>query len=145
MAYAKEVTGAWFGVTIPAWLRVFDCRADSSDIAPRSSWGSSLWSSERAEVDLGLRTATERNATTPVSCSTYVDARRADDAELAQQVTRAIAEATRLRDEYETAKAKPAKPGSGGSCLYLPVAVSIANFGWSVISDERTRIVRAFE
>jgi len=141
MGYAIEVIGTWYGIEIPSWLRAFDCRANDAATSP---WGTSLWSSERAEVDMGLRTATSRNATTPVSCSTYTDARRADDAELARQVTRMVEEATRIRAEYLAAKDRPAQPGSGGSCLYLPVAVCMANYGWSVVCDERTMIVRAF-
>jgi len=144
--YSKEITGgSWYGVSIPEWLRVFDCRSSDDDIAPKAPWGEHLWSSERAEVDVGLKRGYgDNDATCVVSCSTYVDARKADEKELARQVSDMVREATRLREEYLKGKEKPAKKGDGGSCLYMPVCITLANYGWSVISDRSTQIVRAF-
>lgn len=144
MSYAIEMVGTWYGVRIPRWLRAFDVRGDvfAKPVAP---WGATLWSSECAEVDLGLRTENDRFGTTPLSCSTYTDARHADDAELARQVKDMVKEARRFRLEYLRAKRLITEHGQGGSCLYMPVAVSMANFGWSIISDTRTCVVRAFQ
>lgn len=143
--YAKEITEkTWFGVEIPEWLRAFDCRANDDEIAPKSPWGTCLWSSERAAVDLGLRTKEECFDTRPLSCSTYTDARTASENELRRQVADMVKEATRLRDEYEHAKQHRAGKDEGGSCLYQPVAICLSNFGWSVLSDTRTQVVRRF-
>lgn len=144
MSYAQEVSGSWFGVKIPEWLRAFDCRASDDEIAPKAPWGSCLWSSERAEVDLGLRSEHERFATSPRGCSTYVDARKADEQELSRQVADMVKAASDMLREYVEAMAKQAPKGAGGSCLYRPVAVALCNYGWSVICDERTMIVRRF-
>ena len=144
MTYAKEIRGTWFGVAIPVWLRAFDCRAPDEEIAPKAPWGATLWSSERAEVDLGLRTEHDRFGTAPFSCSTYTDTRKADEQELARQVRDMIKRAAEMRAEYHAADANRARKGEGGSCLYQPVAVTLSNFGWSVICDERTMIVRRF-
>ena len=141
--YAKEVTGEWYGVSIPAWLRAFDCRASGDDIAPTSPWGTTLWSSERAEVDLGLRTQTNWFSTTPLSCSTYIDARTCSDVECAKQVTDMVKEATKFRAEYEDAKAHEAPKGQGGGVYYQPVAIVMSNFGWSILADNRTGVVRS--
>jgi len=142
--YSKEIKGSWFGVTIPEWLRAFDCRSSEDDIAPRTPWGSYLWSSERAAVDLGLRAEGVYNDTTPVGCSTYIDARTAPEEELRRQVENMVAEATRLREEYLEGKKFPDTEGQGGSCLYMPVAVCLSNFGWSVLADRTQGIVRRF-
>lgn len=158
MGYAKEITGEWYGVKIPAWLRVFDVRCSEEDLfadSSRAPWTIEtkegpkrplLWSGERAEVDCGLRTATERHATTPVSGSHYRDLRTADEAYCAETVRKMIAEAERLRAVYEAAKAA-AKPNKnhGGSCYYMPVFVSLANYGWGVTCDERTMVVEYFQ
>jgi hypothetical protein len=145
MGFSTEVIGTFAGVAIPAWLRVFDCRASDTDAGARSPWGTSLYGSERAAVDIGLRTGNgEYNDTTPISCSTYIDARTADEAEIARQLRDGLKEAAKLLAEFEAAKAKPAKPGDGGSCLYRPVAFCLSNYGWSIMSDAREKVVRAF-
>lgn len=144
MSFAKEISGEWYGVAIPSWLRAFDCRSEDVFADPRSPWGTVLYSDEKAQVDLGLRTETYRYATTPLSCSTYIDARRADDAELARQVRDMAQAATKLHKEWEKAASLLAARGEGGSCVYCPVAICMSNFGWSVLSDERTCRVRRF-
>jgi len=145
MTYAKEIKGEWYGVAIPSWLRAFDCREDDAAPAPRTSWGARLWSTDRATVDMGLRGEGFSYDTRPLSCSTYIDARRADKEELARQVRRMIEAAEKLRAERIEAESRPAKPGKGGSVLYHPVAIAMANYGWAVISDQRTAFVRGFE
>lgn len=142
--YSKEIRGAWSGVQIPDWLRVFDCRNADGEAWVKTPWGSTLLGSERAQVDLGLRTAEGSHATMLLSCSTYIDARTAGEAEIGKQLRDGIKEAEKFRAEYEAAKKRRAKPGDGGSCLYMPVAFALSNFGWCIISDERTMIVRAF-
>jgi hypothetical protein len=144
MTFAKEIVGQWFGVAIPSWLRAFDCRGSGKDLMPRAPWGETLFGGEKASVDLGLRDGTwdGRHDTIPTSCSTYLDARTASESELARQVADMVKEATRLKTEYDTAK--EAAKGVGGSCLYLPIAIEMSNYGWSVISDKRTCKIRAF-
>ena len=141
--YSIEITNrTWYGVTIPEWLRVFDCRGD--DI-PRSPWGTSLFSGERAAVDMGLRTEKEKYDGHPSSCSTYIDSRTAPESELVRQVTDMVKEAERILLEFRDAQERPAKPGAGGSCFYLPVAICLANYGWSVMVDERVKAIRTFD
>jgi hypothetical protein len=140
---AIEITEReWYGVKIPSWLRVFDCRGEDLVIAP---WGSVLWSSKRAEVDLGLRTEKDRFGTTPLSCSTHIDSRTASESELTRQVADMVKEATKLRDQYLEAKKNPGKDKwFGGSGYYLPVAIAMSNFGWNVICDKRTSVTKFF-
>ena len=145
MPFSIEITGTFAGVKIPAWLRVFDCRASDADAGARSPWGTSLYGSERAAVDMGLRAPGEYNDTTPISCSTYIDARTADEAEIARQLRDGLKEAAKLLAEFEAAKASSkGKPANGGSCLYRPVAFCLSNYGWCVLSDAREKVVRAF-
>ena len=142
--YAIEISEReWHGVEIPEWLRVFDCRGD--DLV-KASWGHVLWSSEKAEVDLGLRSDKDRFATTPLSCSTYIDSRTAVESELARQVANMVAEATRLRDQCLEAKQSPGEDkGFGGSGYYLPVAIAMSNFGWDIICDRRISVTKFFQ
>lgn len=149
MGYAKEVIRVWYGVELPEWLRAFDCRAENKDIAPEAPWTNMygkviLWGSERAEVDLGLRSREESHGTTPISCQTYLDARKASESELRSQVLDMVSSAWRLRREWLSAKEHQAAPGEGGGCCYQPVAICMSNFGWSIICDRRTQVVRRF-
>ena len=134
MSHAKEVTGKWFGVEIPVWLRAFDCRGEP--------FAGPYMGSEKAEVDLGLRGGDDRHGTTPMSCQTYIDARTADEVELRRQVTDMVREAEKMKKAYDAAPTKD--QGHGGSCLYLPVAICMSNFGWGVLCDRRTQRVRYF-
>jgi hypothetical protein len=156
MTYAKEIKGTWYGVEIPAWLRVFDCRQSDEDMSEsRAPWTVTtstgehrplLWSGERAEVDCGLRTKDDRHATTPHSCQAYTDFRKANDATCAKYVREMIVEAERERAVYEKAKANPkADKGHGGSCYYMPVFAYLANYGWGVTADQRTMVVEPFQ
>lgn len=142
MGYSTEHTQEWCGVLIPDWIRVFDCRCEDRNAGIKTPWGSYLWGSERAAVDLGLRGEGFYHDTTPLSCSTYIDARTAGDKEVARQLQRALEDAEKFRAEYLAAI--PATPGDGGSCLYLPVAITISNYGWSIVADNRNYVVRAF-
>lgn len=144
MGYSKEIQGIWCGVEIPSWLRAFDVRTAPSECGLRAPWGETLWSAERAMVDLGLKAGYDSHATIPSGCHVYFDMRDCSEAELAKQIASAIADATRLHSEYEHAQVHRAAPGAGGSCYYMPVAISIGNYGWSVICDERTCVIRAF-
>jgi hypothetical protein len=145
MQYAKEVVGEWFGIKLPDGIRAFDCRSENVFEDPPSPWGTTLYSSEKAEVDLGLRTQTEWNGTTPLSCNTYIDARKCSDDELRKQVLDMVEQATKFQDEYIEAAKHMASAGQGGSCLYQVVGVALSNFGWSILCDKRTCIVRRFE
>ena len=143
--FAVEIKEAsWYGVDLPRWIRVFDCRcAKGTEFSAKAPWGATLMGSERAEVDMGLRGETwdERHATTPMSCSTYIDARTCDESELRKQVSDMVREAARMRDTYLKAKENPAKEGEGGGCNYMPVGIALSNFGWSIIADTRTCVV----
>jgi len=144
MLYAIEIKDReWYGVKIPKWLRVFDCRGDEILKAP---WGHTLWSSEKAEVDLGLRTETDRFGTTPLRCSTYIDSRTAAETELTRQVTDMVKEAKQIRVQYLDAKKNPGEDkGHGGSGYYMPIAIAMSNFGWNVICDERISATKFFQ
>jgi len=147
--YATEVVGMWYGVEIPGWLRAFDCRAalgeECNAVGPD---GTTLYGSERAAWDCGLRVIdgscrSERFDTSPTSCQTYIDARTAPVEELRKQVSDMVREATKLRDEYLRMASKPAT--DGGGCYYMPVLIEMSNFGWSVVSDRRTCVVRSYQ
>lgn len=148
--YAKEIKGEWHGVKIPSWIRLFDCRTEEDAKTPKAPWGEYLYGSERAAADLGLRGVLESGErfhydTVPTSCQTYIDSRTCKPEELVRQFSDAVKRAGELRKEYlQTKKNQKEKP-DGGSCLYLPVAIAISNFGWSIISDRRTEVVRGFK
>jgi hypothetical protein len=146
--YSTEVKGEWYGVTIPPWLRAFDCRCEAGkEFSYISPWGATLMGSERAEVDVGLRGASydDCHGTSPTSCQTYIDARTASEDELRKQVSDMVREATKLRDEYLHQATLPETPGQGGSCYYMPVLVALSNFGWSIVSDRRQCVVRSYQ
>lgn len=151
MKCATELTAPkLWSVDIPPWLRVFDCRAaEGMEFANKSPWGTILMGSERAEVDLGLRGQNFWHSSRPSSCSTYTDSRTCPESELTRQLTDAVSDATRLYNEYQDALAKTKAPDyqkpDGGSCLYLPVAIAISNYGWAIISDNRACVVRGFD
>lgn len=147
MGYSKEITGIVFDVSLPDWLRFFDCRASEKELFPEAPWTNMygkviLFGSERAEVDLGLRTKDDRFGTTPTSCQTYVDARVCDSNELSRQVADMVQAATKLRQDWIEAAKHPS--ADGGSCYYKPVAICLSNYGWNVLCDTRTKRVRAF-
>lgn len=85
MQYAIEIVGSFLGVTIPTWLRVFDCRRPIDSTFVRAPWSYTgedgtvhpihLLGSETAEVDLGLRGDGIYHGTTPTSGSGYGDTR----------------------------------------------------------------------
>jgi hypothetical protein len=142
--YAIEITEReWYGVKIPKWLRVFDCRGDDIVKAP---WGRALWSCEKAEVDLGLLSKDNDFTSNPLSCSTHIDSRTAPESELTRQVTDMVKEARRLRVQYLDAKKDPGEDkGHGGSGYYLPVAIALSNFGWNIICDRRESVTKFFQ
>lgn len=142
--YSIEITERqWYGVKVPKWLRVFDCRGAE---LPKTPWGYTLFASEKAEVDLGLRSETDSFGATPISCSTYIDSRLAAEAELIRQVTDMVQRARQLRLQYLAAKKNPGEDkGHGGSAYYLPVAVTLSNFGWSVLCDRRVSVTKFFQ
>lgn len=150
MSYAIERKGEWAGVVLPEWLRFFDCRCgdkgmpEGQHAGVRAPWGGTLYGSERAAADMGLRGEGIWEDTTPISCSTYIDARTAGDKEIAKQLQDAIKAADKMRQEFLDAVKHPRQPNQGGSCCYLPSAITIANYGWSILADRRMYVVRAF-
>jgi hypothetical protein len=141
MLYAQEIKEAtWHGIVLPAGLRAFDCRGDN---VIRSPWGTVLFASEKAECDLGLRKQNEWYATTPVSCHTYIDSRRAADSQLRQLVKAMVSESGKLWDKWEAAAAS--RPTShGGEAVYRPLALCLENFGWCILADKRMSRTRYF-
>lgn len=145
MPFSKEIVKVWYGVEIPEWLRAFDCRQDESNDLPKSSWGITLYSSEKAEVDLGLFSERENHSTIPQSCRTYIDSRSAHNEELTRQVKDMIRTAETMKLEYDKAKASKKNSPHGGSTCYMPVAITMSNFGWSVIADKRISATKWFQ
>ncbi len=154
MSYAKEILGgSWFGVSLPEWLRAFDCRRESVELFQRAPWGGVIVGNECAAVDLGFRNGSWDTDydTTPISCSGIADTRTAERWQLANEVADMIKAATKLHVSFLAAKANPAPEGvflasqgnQGGSCEYQPIAICLCNFGWSVLSDKRTMAIRA--
>lgn len=123
----------WYGVPIPRWLRVFDCRGEALTGA--------YMASDKAAADLGLL----GHATTPVHQYVGVDSRTADEGELAGQVTRMVASARELRRGHQScARAGNLDRGLGGQVFCLPVAICLSNFGWDVLCDRRTARTKYF-
>jgi hypothetical protein len=136
MTYAKEHTGSFAGVTIPAWLRFFDCREADSEETPRAPWGEHLYGCERAEMDLGLKRDSHSHAATPRGGSAmHRDNRELSDADLADLTRKMIATAEECLAEYEAFPSEVA-------VYFEPVAVALSNFGWAVIADTRQRRTR---
>jgi hypothetical protein len=133
----------WYGVKIPKWLRAFDCRGDE---LPKAPWGRTLWSYEKAAMDLGLLSEKDSFTTNPLSCSTYTDSRTAAETELVRQISDMVREAKKFRNQFLDAKKKPGDDkGHGGSAYYLPVAIAMSNFGWNIICDRRISVTKFFQ
>lgn len=152
MTYSIEIKDEFYGQSIPAWLRCFDCRnPEGQEFSKEAPWTHTnkghlrhpiLMGCETAQVDLGLRAKGESNAAVPISGSGYGDTRRnAEEAKLA--VERMLEAAHRLHSEYEEASRQPMST-NGGSVIYQPIAVALCNFGWSLICDRRISRVVSF-
>jgi hypothetical protein len=148
---AIEITGSFLGQEIPSWLRVFDCRKPIGEEIVKAPWTNtydgktyspSLFGSECAAVDLGLRGKGVHEDTTPVSGSGYGDTRRSES-EALSAVRSMIEAAQRTHQDWEEACGKPMST-NGGSVCYQPIAVALCNFGWSVICDRRGYRVVSF-
>lgn len=145
MPYATEIHGSFLGQTIPEGIRCFDCRRPIGTEFQVAPWTytidgeerpAHLIGSEAAQVDLGLRTKHERFAFTPCSGSGYGDTRYYDN-HRDDAIRDMFAAAVRVRDEYNRMIQKPAST-DGGGVYYKPIAAVLNNFGWTLISDERT-------
>ena len=149
MSYAIEIVGSFLGVSIPAWLRVFDCRKPIDEVSVLAPWTYTkkdgtvlpihLFGSETCEVDLGLRGDGFSHGTTPTCCSGYGDT-RTNEAEAHLAVTNMIECAIQHHEKWLWANAQP-KSTDGGGCYYQPIAVALCNYGWSVIADGRHYVV----
>ena len=142
--HCVEHKGQFLGVKLPKWLRAFDCRCPESGAFYKAPHGETLYGCERAQFALGLKQGWSGDATTPVSCQAYRDFRDTNPEELARVAVDMIREAKRLRREYQAALRNPAPANEGGSGHYAPVAISLANYGWSVIADRRAYAVQRF-
>lgn len=141
---AIEIKGSFLGQEIPSWLRVFDCRTPASDppiLAPwtctfnNKTFSPSLFGSEPASVDLGLRAKGIHEDIVPIGGSGYGDTRR-NEAEALSATRAMFYAAAACKRDWDKASAKPMSD-NGGSIYYQPIAVALCNYGWSVICDRR--------
>lgn len=124
---------------------VFDCRTGKDEFAGQvmAPWGETLYGCERAAYSIGLRVGYGKHDTTPLSISGCPDL-RTWPVQFERVAMDLVKHAARLLRDYEEALAAPAPEGEGGSVFYRPVAISVANFGGSLIADRRERAVRRF-
>lgn len=137
----------FWGVTFPDWLPFFDCRCPEDVIEKDPSGQVTVYSCEKAEYALGLRSYAERkyHATTIVSVQAYLDARNETDYVRGEYIR--ILRDLIVRGEQQLKlynSIDPTVPTNGGGCIYRPVAVTLANFGASLLADERNRRIQAF-
>lgn len=136
----------FYGIRLPKTVRVYDCRFDdeTTTVKRESHFVTNHWltlyGSERAVFAEGII----NNSSNIVSCQTYVDARKAKPDELRRQALDIRKTCARLLWEYRRAKKRLAKEGDGGSVVYLPTFVGLANFGWSVYAKQSNHVVAAF-
>jgi hypothetical protein len=142
MTYSVElIDRKVFGVRIPEWLRVFDCRGEIM----RTESNRALYSSDKATWDLGLDSDTECNSSCPISCSTHIDSRSCDESELARQMADMVSHAKKAMTSYVEAVNMPGDDkGHGGTGHDKPIAIALSNYGWSVICDRRLSATKFF-
>lgn len=141
--YSSEIASGitWYDTVIPEWLRAFDCRSMVGYLGTVASYGFILYGSEKAMVDMGLKGMDFDYCTTPESCDPHIDNREATHDELARQVADMVATATRIKLKYEEVAKRGNNP-NGGTAIYLPVAIALSNFGWTIIADKRTYVIQ---
>ena len=128
--YARETVHSFAGVKIPPWLRFFDCRMSDDKEEFYTPWCERLFSSEPAEVLLGLKHGFSSYATMPSGMyAAHIDNRKLSEAELAETVREMIHAAKEVLKLYNTT--------SEQTVYFMPVAVALSNFGWCVIADKR--------
>ena len=146
MPNCEKLTGYFAGVRLPRSVPVFDVRDYHAEdtivkcLAPSGKYALSLYSSERAWFLLGDVTG----YTTPMSCSTYLDARTCSETELARQVKGIRHQVAIMWREYRKALHRLAKPGDGGSCVHRPALAYIANYGWGISAKRDGYLVAQF-
>lgn len=85
--------------------------------------------------------AATKGKTRLVSCSGF-NARK----ELEGELRRSIAAKVRdFRKAHALALEKPARPGTGGSCRYLPSLIIIQNYGWGIWGDKESEVIESYE
>lgn len=147
MNYSIEHIDNWFGVELPDWIRFFDCRTceslncrqEESQLYQKTPEGNTLWSSERAAYDLGIYP----HVASMLSCDPGYDLRKSEK-EVIRALKGAIEKVVEFKKEYKEAFEK-GMSDDGGSVIYDPMAICISNFGWSIIADRRSFMVRAFK
>jgi hypothetical protein len=145
--------GTFVGVRLPRSVPFFDCR-DFEDCNIRADYGADynpiLYGSERAAFALGLRVPArsyyDQFDTLSRGIQFYFDSRHenmaSETARIVKSLRKALAELWRA---YRKAKRNPAKPDSGGSVYYRPVAIELCNYGASVMADNRDFVVEGFD
>ena len=138
------------GIDFPEWLPVFDCRWPDEDLPKDPSGHVTMWSSERAEYALGLRSYEKGiyDASCPVSIQSYVDSRNERWKEDAKRWLRdLIARAKELREKHESIGQdwQSKNNGHGGSVCDLPLAIALSNFGASLIADRKQSRTEYFQ
>ena len=144
MSFSTEIKGSFCGVNIPGWLRFFDCRWPDDKDFPKTPYGASLMGYEKAAFDIGLLSQNERNAVTPISCTTYVDHRTANHKLMQPIIINMIDSVIKLNDEFLLLKEKKLKAKNGGQAIYQPMFVALSNFGWTIVADRRNYVIRPF-
>ena len=140
MSFSKEIVGEWFGVAIPPWIRAFDCRSETFSV--KADWGDYLFGSEKAAADLGLLSENHNYYITPIRLHPNVDLREAYEEELHSEISAMVREAFNYRQEFLSALESSNLGGS--AYYYLPVAICMSNFGWSLVCDVRVFRVKQF-
>lgn len=137
MSHSKEIKGEWFGVSIPQWLHVFDCRQspDKGIVAPYKI-------EDEVEKVLGLKADGKSHTNVPHFCTCYGNLLNCSESELKRQIISALHIADGLRLEYERAVAPPTD--KGGHACYLPLAITFNNYAWSILADRRVYRLQAF-
>ena len=75
-----------------------------------------------------------------ISCSGF-NARKEEATKLTDSIKEKLADFNRL---HEKAKTNVAKPGEGGSCVYLPDLIIIQNYGWGIWGSKSSEIIESF-
>lgn len=149
-----EVKGSFAGKRLPKSVRFFDVRMPDGAEGADADWQVSffdrakgetvtytpkLWSGERAEVALGLKGKDKDFGTTPLHCNTYMNHRTASEIFLGEAVANMRQGLARYLRRMRKAKRNPST--DGGSVLYRPVGLVFANFGWSIVCDNRQKFI----
>jgi len=128
-----------FGINSPEWLPMFDSRDNQRKF---------VYGRDLAEVSLGLRDGGENNSVVTTAIHGYVDLRDSRwKSEGEKFVNSLIKDALKAKAVYDSLGDSwdSMDTGKGGAGFYLPVGISVNNFGAALISDKRLYRVRFFQ